>query len=148
MKIHEYQAKQILATYNVLIPKGYVAKTPQEAKEAAAKIGGSRFVVKAQIHAGGRGKGGGIKTADSIDGVAKVAKEMLGSKLVTPQTGPEGKLIHKVLVEEAVDISKEMYLGITVDRGKECPVIIASDEGGMEIEELVKWSPEKTSRNG
>ena len=143
MKIHEYQAKQIMAAYNVPVPKGGMAQTAEEAKDVASKMGGSRFVVKAQVHAGGRGKGGGIKTADSPVGVETLARAMLGSKLVTPQTGAEGKVVHKVLVEEAVDISREMYFGITVDRGRECPVIIASKEGGMEIEELAKKSPEK-----
>jgi succinyl-CoA synthetase beta subunit len=143
MKIHEYQAKQIMGAYNIPIPKGSVAQTAGEAKEAASKIGGNRFVVKAQIHAGGRGKGGGIKTADSPTGVEEVAKAMLGTKLVTPQTGAEGKLVRRVLVEEAVDIAQEMYFGITIDRARECPVIIVSKEGGMEIEELAKRSPEK-----
>ncbi len=143
MKIHEYQAKQLMGAYNVPVPKGNVAQTAEEAKEVASKIGGNRFVVKAQVHAGARGKGGGIKTADSPTGVGDVAKAMLGMKLVTPQTGAEGKVVHKVLVEEAVDIAKEMYLGITTDRARECPVIIISKEGGMEIEELAKKSPEK-----
>jgi succinyl-CoA synthetase beta subunit len=143
MKIHEYQAKQMMGAYDIPILKGGVAHTAEEAKEVASQIGGNRFVVKAQIHAGGRGKGGGIKTADSPDGVEKVAREMLGSKLVTPQTSPKGKLVRRVLVEEAVDISQEIYLGITVDRARECPVIIVSKEGGMEIEELAKRSPEK-----
>jgi succinyl-CoA synthetase beta subunit len=143
MKIHEYQAKQIMGAYNIPIPKGTVAQTAEEAKEAASKIGGNRFVVKAQIHAGGRGKGGGIKTADSPTGVGEVAKAMLGTKLVTPQTGAEGKLVRRVLVEEAMDIAQEMYFGITIDRARECPVIIVSKEGGMEIEELAKKSPKK-----
>jgi succinyl-CoA synthetase beta subunit len=143
MKIHEYQAKQIMAACNIPVPKGGMAQTAAEAKEVASKLGGNRCVVKAQIHAGGRGKGGGIKTADSPAAVETLARAMLGSKLVTPQTGAEGKVVHRVLVEEAVDISREMYFGITVDRGRECPVIIASKEGGMEIEELAKKSPEK-----
>ncbi len=143
MKIHEYQAKQLIQLYNIPIPKGGVAKTAEEAKEVASEIGGNRFVVKAQVHAGGRGKGGGIKTAESPTAVKEVAKAMLGKKLVTPQTGVEGKVIHKVLVEEAIDIANEMYLGIAIDRGRECPVIILSKEGGMEIEELAKKSPEK-----
>src|SRR5512136_1312618 len=143
MKIHEYQAKQIMAAYAVPVPEGGMAQTAAEAKEIASKLGGSRFVVKAQVHAGGRGKGGGIKTADSPAQVETLAKAMLGSKLVTPQTGAEGKVVHKVLVEEAVDIGQEMYFGITVDRGRECVVIIASKEGGMEIEELARTSPEK-----
>jgi succinyl-CoA synthetase beta subunit len=143
MKIHEYQAKTLMAAYNIPVPKGGVAETAEEAKAVASQIGGNRFVVKAQVHAGGRGKGGGIKTADSMDRVGEIARTMVGSKLVTPQTGPEGKVVHKVLVEEGIDIAQEMYLGITVDRGRECPVLIASKEGGMEIEELAKTSPEK-----
>src|SRR5512140_3482005 len=118
MKIHEYQAKQVMGTYGIPIPNGFLAETADQAADAAAKIGGSRFVVKAQVHAGGRGKGGGIKTAASPDEVKKTAKAMLGSKLVTPQTGAEGKIIHKVLVEEGIDIASEMYLGITVDRAR------------------------------
>jgi len=143
VKIHEYQAKQIMGAYNIPIPKGSVAQTAEEAKEVASKIGGNRFVVKAQVHAGGRGKGGGIKTTESPTAVEEVAKAMVGKKLVTPQTGVEGKVIHKVLVEEAIDVANEMYLGIIIDRGRECPVIIISKEGGMEIEELAKKSPEK-----
>jgi succinyl-CoA synthetase beta subunit len=143
MKIHEYQAKQLMKLYNIPIPKGGVAKTPEEAKEVASEIGGNRFIVKVQVHVGGRGKGGGIKTTESPTAVKEVAEAMLDKKLVTPQTGVEGKLIHKVLVEEAIDIANEMYLGITIDRRRECPVIIVSKEGGMEIEELAKKSPEK-----
>ena len=143
MKIHEYQAKKLMAAYNIPVPKGGVAETAEEARAVASRIGGNRFVVKAQVHAGGRGKGGGIKTADSTDRVEELARTLIGSKLVTPQTGAEGKVVHRVLVEEGVDIAQEMYLGITVDRGKECPVLIASKEGGMEIEELARTSPEK-----
>ena len=143
MKIHEYQAKKVMGSYQIPIPKGDVATTGEEAREVASKIGGNRFVIKAQVHAGGRGKGGGIKTADSPSEVEKIAGAMLGSKLVTPQTGAEGKVVHKVLVEEAVSIAQEMYLGITMDRAMECPVIIVSKEGGMEIEELAKKAPEK-----
>jgi len=143
MKIHEYQAKTLMSAYHIAVPKGGVAETAEEARAVASQIGGNRFVVKAQVHAGGRGKGGGIKTADSMDRVGEIAGTMLGAKLVTPQTGPEGKVVHKVLVEEGIDIAQEMYLGITVDRGRECPVLIASKEGGMEIEELAKTSPEK-----
>ncbi|MDI7261207.1 MAG: ADP-forming succinate--CoA ligase subunit beta [Thermodesulfobacteriota bacterium] len=143
MKIHEYQAKKIMGFYQIPIPKGDVAKTGEEAREVASKIGGNRYVVKAQVHAGGRGKGGGIKTADSPSEVERVAGAMLGSKLITPQTGAEGKVVHKVLVEETVSIAQEMYLGITVDRARECSVIIISKEGGMEIEELAKRAPEK-----
>lgn len=143
MKIHEYQAKEILKRYGIPVPKGGVASTPEEAKEVAQKLGADLFVVKAQIHAGGRGKGGGIKRAGSASEVKRVAQAMLGSTLVTPQTGATGKIVHRVLVEQAVEISQEIYLGVTVDRGRECPVVIASKEGGMEIEELAKRSPEK-----
>jgi len=143
MKIHEYQAKQVMGAYSIPIPKGSVAYTAEEAKGVASEIGGNRFVVKAQVHAGGRGKGGGIKSAESPTEVKEVAKAMLGKRLVTPQTGVEGKLIHKVLVEEAIDSVSEMYLGITINRGRACPVIILSKEGGMEIEELAIKSPEK-----
>jgi len=143
MKIHEYQAKEIMRQYQVPVPRGAVAETPSQAKEVAEGIGGSSFVVKAQIHAGGRGKGGGIKTAKSPAEVEQVAASLLGSILVTPQTGPEGKRVNRVLVEEGLEIAQELYLGITIDRGRECPVIIASAEGGVEIEELARTSPEK-----
>ena len=143
MKIHEYQAKQIMRNYNIPVPKGGVADTAEAARDVAAGMGGNLFVVKAQVHAGGRGKGGGIKTAATPAEVEKIAKAMLGSKLVTPQTGAEGKQVNKVLVEEGVDIAHEIYLGIAVDRANECPVIIASSEGGMDIETLAKTSPEK-----
>lgn len=143
MKIHEYQAKQIMKGFNIAVPNGGLAETAAEAEKVAAGIGGGPFVVKAQVHAGGRGKGGGIKTALSPAEVGETARVMLGSLLVTPQTGAGGKRINKVLVEEAVDIARELYLGITVDRVNECPVIIASSEGGVEIETLAKTSPEK-----
>lgn len=143
MKIHEYQAKQIMRNYNIPVPQGGVADTAEGARAVATGLGGNVFVVKAQVHAGGRGKGGGIKTATSPTEVEKLAKAMLGSKLVTPQTGAEGKQVNKVLVEEGMDIAHEIYLGIAVDRANECPVIIASSEGGMDIETLAKTSPEK-----
>ena len=143
MKIHEYQAKQIMRGFNIAVPNGGLAETVAEAEKIAAGIENGPFVVKAQVHAGGRGKGGGIKTALSPAEVGKIARVMLGSLLVTPQTGAGGKRINKVLVEEAVDIARELYLGITVDRANECPVIIASSEGGVEIETLAKTSPEK-----
>jgi len=143
MKIHEYQAKQIMRSYTIPVPNGSVADTAEAAGKVAAGISGSVLVVKAQVHAGGRGKGGGIKTATTPAEVEKIAKAMIGMKLVTPQTGAEGKQVNKVLVEEGVNIAREIYLGITVDRANECPVIIASREGGMEIEELAKTSPEK-----
>ena len=143
MKIHEYQAKQIMKGFNIAVPNGGLAETAAEAEKVAAGIESGPFVVKAQVHAGGRGKGGGVKTASSPAEVGKIARVMLGSLLVTPQTGAGGKRINKVLVEEAVDIARELYLGITVDRANECPVIIASSEGGVEIETLAKTSPEK-----
>ena len=143
MKIHEYQAKQIMRNYNIPVPQGGVADTAKGACAVAAGLAGGVFVVKAQVHAGGRGKGGGIKTATSSTEVEKIAQAMLGSMLVTPQTGAEGKQVNKVLVEEGVDIAQEIYLGIAVDRASECPVIIASSEGGMDIETLAKTSPEK-----
>ncbi|MBI4632502.1 MAG: ADP-forming succinate--CoA ligase subunit beta [Deltaproteobacteria bacterium] len=143
MKIHEYQAKQIMRNYNIPVPKGGVADTADAARDVAAGMGGNVFVVKAQVHAGGRGKGGGIKTAKTPAEAGTLAKAMIGSKLVTPQTGAEGKTVNKVLVEEGVDIAHEIYLGIAVDRANECPVIIASSEGGMDIETLAKTSPEK-----
>src|SRR5881396_3873847 len=125
MKIHEYQAKQILARYNVRIPRGEVAYTKEEARQIAERIGGT-VVVKAQIHAGGRGKGGGIKLAKSPDEAAQKASELLGKPLVTPQTGPEGRIVHKVLVEQGLDIAKEYYLGIVLDRQASMPVVMAS----------------------
>src|SRR3990170_2010544 len=143
MKIHEYQAKQIMKGFNIAVPNGGLAETAAEAEKIAAGIENGPFVVKAQVHAGGRGKGGGVKTASSPAEVGKIARVMLGSLLVTPQTGAGGKRINKVLVEEAVDIARELYLGITVDRANECPVIIASSEGGVEIEMLAKTWPEK-----
>ena len=146
MKIHEYQAKQIMKGFNIAVPNGCLAETAAEAEKVAAGIESGPFVVKAQVHAGGRGKGGGVKTASSPAEVGKIARVMLGSQLVTPQTGAGGKRINKVLVEEAVDIARELYLGITVDRANECPVIIASSEGGVEIETLAKTSPEKIIR--
>ncbi|MDO8722441.1 MAG: ADP-forming succinate--CoA ligase subunit beta [Syntrophales bacterium] len=146
MKIHEYQAKQIMKGFNIAVPNGGLAETAAEAEKVAAGIESSRFVVKAQVHAGGRGKGGGIKTASSPSEVGKIARVMLGSLLVTPQTGVGGKRINKVLVEEAVDIARELYLGVAIDRANECPVIIAGSEGGMEIETLAMTSPEKIIR--
>ncbi len=141
MKIHEYQAKQILDKYGVQIPRGEVADTPSKAREIADKIG-PKVVLKAQIHAGGRGKGGGIKLAKNPQEAEKIAKEMIGMTLVTPQTGPEGKLVKKILVEEALDIARELYIGIVIDRAKEAPVVMASSEGGVEIEKVAAETPE------
>ena len=141
MKIHEYQAKQILARYNVRIPRGEVAKTKEEARQIAERLGGT-VVVKAQIHAGGRGKGGGVKVAKSPDEAAEITGRMIGMNLVTPQTGPEGRQVQKVLIEEGLDIRKELYLGIVIDRQTGKPVFMASASGGMNIEEVAAKTPE------
>ncbi|MBE0490818.1 MAG: ADP-forming succinate--CoA ligase subunit beta [Sulfurospirillum sp.] len=143
MNVHEYQAKEIFAKYGVAIPRGFVANTPKEAVENAKKLGGKIWVVKAQIHAGGRGLGGGVKLARSLEEVEQLASEILGMTLVTHQTGPEGKLVKKVYIEEGVDIADELYLGVVLDRAKEMPVIMASTEGGMAIEEVASKTPEK-----
>jgi succinyl-CoA synthetase beta subunit len=143
MNIHEYQAKQIFAEYGVPTPRGIVANTIEEAVEAAKELGGNIWVVKAQIHAGGRGLGGGVKLAKSIEEVEKYADEILGMTLVTHQTGPEGKVVHKVYIEEGADIKDELYLSVVLDRAKEMPVIMASTEGGMEIEKVAEESPDK-----
>ena len=141
MKIHEYQAKQILSKYGVAIPKGEVADTPEKVYEIAKKIGG-RVVLKAQIHAGGRGKAGGIKLASNPEEAKKIAEQMLGMKLVTHQTGPQGKIVRKLLIEEALEIEKELYVGIVIDRSTERPVVMASTEGGVEIEKVAEEKPE------
>jgi succinyl-CoA synthetase beta subunit len=141
MKIHEYQAKQILNQYGVAIPRGEVAETPAKACEIAEKIG-PRVVLKAQIHAGGRGKGGGIKLASSAPEAESLAQNMIGMTLVTHQTGPQGRLVKRLLVEEALDIAKELYIGIVIDRARECAVVMASTEGGIEIEKVAAERPE------
>lgn len=143
MNIHEYQAKEIFKRYNVPTPNGYVAFSVDEAVENAKKLGGSIWVVKAQIHAGGRGLGGGVKLARSLEEVKTLANEILGMTLVTHQTGPAGKLVQKVYIEEGADIADELYLGVVLDRAREMPVIMASREGGMEIEKVAAESPEK-----
>jgi len=140
MKIHEYQAKAILAHYNVPVPRGEVVFTAEEADTAAKRIGGS-VVVKAQIHAGGRGKGGGVKVAHSAEEAAEIARGMIGMKLVTHQTGPEGRIVHRLLVEETLPIERELYLGIVLDRMRGKPVFMASSAGGMEIEEVAAQTP-------
>ncbi len=144
MKIHEYQAKNILREYNIPVPRGEVADTPEKAKDIASTLK-TRVVIKAQIHAGGRGKGGGVRLAESPEEAFAAAKDILGMNLVTHQTGPEGKLVRKVLVEEAPEIKKELYLSLVVDRSREreCLVFMASEAGGMEIEEVAKATPEK-----
>jgi len=141
MKIHEYQAKQILAKFGVAIPRGEVAETPDKAADIASRIG-PRVVLKAQIHAGGRGKGGGIKLAEGADEARRLAQAMIGMTLVTPQTGPEGKVVKRLLVEEALDIARELYLGLVIDRAREAVVLMASPEGGMEIERVAAEKPE------
>ena len=135
MKVHEYQAKSILAHYGVAVPRGEVTNSPAEAREIAKRLGG-RAVVKAQIHAGGRGKGGGVKLAKNPEEAHDFAKHILGMTLVTPQTGPAGRVVQKVLVEEALDIARELYLSVTLDRARGLPVFMASQSGGMEIEEV------------
>lgn len=142
MKIHEYQAKQILRRFGVQTPHGEVASTPQEAAKISASIG-PKVVLKAQIHAGGRGKGGGIRLALSVGEAEKIAQDMIGRPLVTHQTGPEGRVVKKILVEEALEIERELYLGIVIDRAKEAPVVMASSEGGVEIEKVAAEKPER-----
>jgi succinyl-CoA synthetase beta subunit len=146
VKIHEYQAKSVLARFGVPVPRGEVAFTPTEAVDSAKRLGGKIFVVKAQIHAGGRGKGGGVKIAKSIDEVEQFAKQMIGMTLVTHQTGPEGRKVGRVLIEEGLDIDRELYLSILVDRASASPVIIASAAGGMDIEEVAAKEPQKILR--
>ena len=142
MKLHEYQAKQLLAAYGVPVPENYVAASGAEAAEAAERLGG-RGVVKAQVHAGGRGKAGGVKVAASPAEAAQVAESLIGSTLVTFQTGPQGVPVHQVLVEQTMEIDRELYLSITTDGGRRRPVVIASAAGGMEIEEVAQTEPEK-----
>lgn len=140
MKIHEYQAKQVLKQFGVPIPRGEVASNPYEAYEIASRLGGN-VVVKAQIHAGGRGKGGGVKLVSSPAEAEEVASKMIGMTLVTHQTGPEGRKVRRVLIEEGLPIKKEFYLGIVVDRGSQRPVIMASPAGGMDIETVAAETP-------
>jgi succinyl-CoA synthetase beta subunit len=142
MKIHEFQAKKIFAEYNIPIPRGDVAKTPEEARAIAEKLGGT-VVVKAQIHAGGRGKGGGVKVAKNAEEAYRAAQAIIGMNLVTHQTGPQGKKVKQVLVEEGLAVEKELYMGIVIDRALAQPVIMASEAGGMEIEEVAARTPEK-----
>ncbi len=143
MKIHEYQAKQFFKDYNIPIPKGQVAETVEEALNAASAIGPFPLVIKAQVHAGGRGKGGGIRRVNDIDELRSTASEMLGKMFITPQTGIEGRPIDRILIEEALDIKKEIYAGITIDRSKACIILLMSPKGGTEIENIAALSPEK-----
>jgi succinyl-CoA synthetase beta subunit len=146
MKIHEYQAKAILAKFGVPVPRGELVLKKDEARAAAERLGTPVVVVKAQIHAGGRGKGGGVKLAKSADEAATLAERMLGMKLVTAQTGPEGRIVRRVLVEEGLDIRRELYLSVLVDRSVGAPVFMASAAGGMEIEQVAKERPEAILR--
>jgi succinyl-CoA synthetase beta subunit len=146
MKIHEYQGKEILRKYGVATPRGFPCFSVDEAVEAARKLGGSAWVVKAQIHAGGRGKGGGVKLARSLAEVKSHAGAILGMQLKTHQTGPAGQKVRRLLIEEGADIKKELYLGMVVDRGSQRVVLMASSEGGMDIEEVAAKSPEKIHR--
>ncbi|MCB9521981.1 MAG: ADP-forming succinate--CoA ligase subunit beta [Myxococcales bacterium] len=143
MKIHEYQAKELLKGYGVTVPRGHVAFSPDEAVKAAESLGGNIWVVKAQIHAGGRGKGGGVKLARSLAEVRQLSDDILGMQLVTHQTGPEGQLVRRVYIEEGADIAKEFYLGVVLDRDTSRIVFMASTEGGTEIEEVAEKTPEK-----
>ena len=143
MNIHEYQAKELLQTYGVPVPIGSVAFNATQAGQAAEEIGGSRWVVKAQIHAGGRGKAGGVKVVDNLDDVKKAADSMIGTRLVTHQTGPEGSVVQRVWIEQASSIQKEFYLGFVIDRGTQRITLIGSSEGGMDIEEVANKNPEK-----
>jgi succinyl-CoA synthetase beta subunit len=143
MKVHEYQGKDILRKFDVATPRGKVAFTPDEAVRVAEDLGGSVWVVKAQIHAGGRGKGGGVKVAKSLDEVREKAETILGMRLVTHQTGPEGKIVKRLLIEEGVAIARELYVGVTLDRVTSRNVVMASTEGGVEIEKVAAETPEK-----
>jgi succinyl-CoA synthetase beta subunit len=145
MKIHEYQAKRILARFGVPVPRGDVAATPAEAR-AAAEAFGPRVVLKAQIHAGGRGKGGGIKVAQNPEEAERSARTLIGMTLVTHQTGPEGRTVKRLLVEEAIDAARELYLGVVIDRSRESAVLIASTEGGVEIETVAAETPDRIFR--
>ncbi len=146
MKIHEYQAKAILGRYGVPTPQGEVAFTKEEARAVAGRLRRPVMVVKAQIHAGGRGKGGGVKLARSVDEVAELAGQILGMKLVTHQTGPEGRIVKRLLIEEGLDIKRELYLSVLLDRSAAMPVFMASAAGGMEIEEVARERPEAILR--
>lgn len=143
MKIHEFQAKQLLSGYNIPIPKGSIVTSSEEISKAVEYAGDFPLVIKAQVHAGARGKGGGIKLVNNVGEAERVSSELLGKKLVTPQTGEEGKPVHHLLIEEALKVSKELYIGITIDRVNACVTLLASAEGGMEIERIAAKSPQK-----
>ena len=146
MKIHEYQAKALLKEAGVAVPQGVAVFALDEVEKAVNELGDGTVVIKAQIHAGGRGKGGGVKVVNGLEEAKKTAAEILGMQLVTHQTGPEGRKVKRLLIEEGMDIKKEYYFGIVVDRARECPVIMASTEGGMEIEKVAAETPEKIIR--
>ena len=143
MKIHEYQGKELLSQFGVVVPRGIFCQSVDDAVKAAQTMGGDVWVVKAQIHAGGRGKGGGVKLARSLDDVRKHASQILGMQLVTHQTGPEGQKVRRLLIAEGVDIVKEYYVAALTDRASQQVVIMASSEGGMDIEEVAHATPEK-----
>ena len=147
MDIHEYQAKEILASFGVTIPRGGIVYSPENAENKAREIGGSKWVVKAQIHSGARGKAGGVIVCNSPLEVAQATDKLLGKKLVTNQTGPEGKIVNRIYIEEATDIEKELYLGLVFDRSSESIMVVASTEGGMSVEEISKEKPESIIRS-
>ena len=147
MDIHEYQAKEILSSFGVTVPRGGIVYSPENAENKAREIGGSKWVVKAQIHSGARGKSGGIIVCNSPLEVAQATDKLLGKKLVTNQTGPEGKIVNRIYIEEATDIEKELYLGLVFDRSSESIMVVASTEGGMSVEEIAKEKPETIIRS-
>jgi len=147
MDIHEYQAKKILSDFGVTIPRGGIAYSPENAENKAREIGGNKWVVKAQVHSGARGKAGGIVVCDTPLAVAQATDKLLGKKLVTSQTGSEGKIINRIYIEEATDIKKELYLGLVFDRGSESIMVVASTQGGMSVEEISKEKPETIIRS-
>ena len=147
MDIHEYQAKKILSGFGVTIPRGGIVYSPENAENKARELGGSKWVVKAQVHSGARGKAGGIVVCNTVLEVAQAADKLLGKKLITNQTGPEGKIINRVYIEEATDIKKELYLGLVFDRSSESIMVVASTEGGMSVEEISKKKPETIIRS-
>ena len=147
MDIHEYQAKKILSDFGVTIPRGGIAYSPENAENKAREIGGNKWIVKAQVHSGARGKAGGIVVCDTPLAVAQATDKLLGKKLVTNQTGPEGKIINRIYIEEATDIKKELYLGLVFDRGSESIMVVASTQGGMSVEEISKEKPDSIIRS-
>src|SRR5688572_20278845 len=147
MKIHEYQAKEILRKFGIPTPRGFPCFSVEDAVEAAKKLGGNMWVVKAQIHAGGRGKGGGVKLAKSLDEVKQHAGRILGMQLKTHQTGPAGQKVRRLFIEEGADIRKELYIALVVDRGSQRVALMASSEGGMDIEEVAAKTPEKIHKD-